>query len=354
LEVDMSEQAQRRQPPGTPEAAEETPDTSESTESHWYASSALRLRPGTNQLSIVLEQWRAGDGALLPPLELLRAVAARWARMSAVAGEALPALVALRVAGSLSPQEVAEWIPGATVRFYTLGGRVAPLPDTALTEPPLARYSLVQAPNMSFWPELRAMIEAQEREAPGMELWEDLEQDAHLLERELAWWMRRPQGLVLNLYEGDMLAGHLSLARQRDEAEGCDGWGILALHIASHARGQRLGMLLQRVASTLILSRRAARRALPPSEVFGAVSGDETSERASEQVSGGAGSLPASEAADLQLSQQLPAIAYGREVWPFIFGFVAANNVPALRGAYAAGRRILGTYVDVPLAALES
>jgi hypothetical protein len=341
----MSEQSQRDQPQDVPEAAE-TPDTSGGTRRHWSASSALRWRPGTDQQVIFLERWRTVDEALLPPVELLRAVAERWASLNAAAGEALPTLIALRAGAELAPQAVGGWIPGALVRFYTLGGRVAPLPDTALTEPPLARYSLVQAPNMSFWPELRAMIEQQERESPGMELWEDLEQDLKMLEQELAWWMRRPQGLVLNLYEGDRLAGHLSLARQRDEAEGCDGWGILALHIASHARGQRLGTLLQRVASTLILSRRASRRALPPSEVFGALPAEGGPAPASEP--------PAPEAADTQLSQQMPAIAYGREAWPFIFGFVAASNIPALRGAYAAGRRILGTYVDVPLAALEA
>ncbi len=340
----MPEQSQRRPPKGAPETAEETPDTPE-VESQWYASSALRLRPGTDQQSIFLEQWQTADDALLPPVEMLRTVAARWAGMTSAAGDAPPALIAFRVGASLSPQEVDAWISGASVRFYTLGGRVAPLSDAALLEPPLARYSLVQAPNMSFWPELRAMIEQQEREAPGMELWEDLEHDLTLLEQELAWWMRRPQGLVLNLYEGDRLAGHLSLARQRDETEGCDGWGILALHIASSARGQRLGTLLQRVASTLILSRRAARRAMPPSEVFGAAP--------AEGAPSDTGSLSAPEPADMQVSQQLPAIAYTREVWPFIFGFVAASNIPALRGAYAAGRIILGTYVDVPLPALE-
>jgi hypothetical protein len=55
----------------------------------------------------------------------------------------------------------------------------------------------------------------------------------------------------------------------------------------------------------------------------------------------------------MQLSQQLPAIAYTREAWPFLFGYVSATNIAALRGAYAAGRRILGTYVDVPLSALK-
>lgn len=349
----MAEYSEWHPPQAALGTAEEGAEKLAAPAPHWYASSALRWRPGTDQQIIFLEQWQVAEETLLPPVELLRAVAARWGRITDVAGEESPALIAFRVGAELAPQEVAGWLPGASVRFYTLGGRVAPLLDTALTEPPLARYSLVQAPNMSFWPELRAMIEAQERESPGLLLWEDLEQDLHLLEQELAWWMRRPQGLVLNLYEGDRLAGHLSLARQRDEAEGCDGWGILALHIASHARGQRLGTLLQRVASTLILSRRAARRALPPSEMFGEVpppltGGDAggTSDLAPEQA--------APEAADTQLSQQMPAIAYGREAWPFLFGFVAASNIPALRGAYAAGRRILGTYVDVPLGALES
>jgi hypothetical protein len=350
----MSEQSLGRQPPVTPETTREAAEGTEASELQWQAISALRARPDTGRQCIFLEQWQTANGALLPPVEMLRALAERWVRLAGVYAEVPPTLLALRVGASLAPQEVAAWLPGTAVRLYTLGGPVAPLPDAALTEPPLARYSLVQAPNMSFWPELRAMIEQQEREAPGMELWQDLEHDLGLLEQELAWWMRRPQGLVLNLYDGETLAGHLSLARQRDETEGCDGWGILALHIASRARGQRLGMLLQRVASTLILSRRAARRAQPPAEVFGAAPAVQETGGTSPPLAGQAtgAAQPAPDPEEMQLSQQLPAIAYKREAWPFVFGFVSANNIPALRGAYAAGRRILGTYLDVPLAAL--
>jgi hypothetical protein len=178
---------------------------------------------------------------------------------------------------------------------------------------------------MSFWPHLRALIVQQEREAPGMGLWGDLERDLALLEQELAWWNASPLGLILNLYEGETLAGHLSLARQYDAAEGCDGWGILALHIAPQARGQRLGTILQRVAATLLVTRKASRRVEPPTD--------------------------AESAGDPSRTAQIAAI--DTRQWPYLFGFVPAHNIPALRGAYAAGRRIIGTYVDVPLEALE-
>jgi hypothetical protein len=262
----------------------------------------------------------------LPPVEMLRVVAERWARMTGDDEGERPALLSFRAPGVVSPAELTSWLPGAAARLYTLGGRVAPLPDTALSEPPLARYSVVRAPNMSFWPHLRALIEEQEREEPGMELWENLDDDLALLEQELAWWIASPQGLILNLYEGEALAGHLSLARQYDAAEGCNGWGIIALHVAPWARGQRLGMLLQRVAATLIATRQAARR----------------------------GESASAAAAPGDPSQTRRIAALNTQHWPYLFGFVAAQNIPALRGAYRAGRRIIGTYVDVPIEALQS
>ncbi len=330
-----SKTSQRQEPQATIEASAPDGESAQALVApawQWLATSELRGRSGTGQRIIFVTNWSVRADAddpsaehteqtdeesapaaeptttLLPPLDLLRTVTTRWMRL--VEGDAAecPTLVAFRVAGALSPQEVAAWCPGATVRLYTLAGPVAPLPDGALEMEPLARYSVVRAPNMSFWTQLRALIEEQERAQPGMELWENLEHDLAALEEELAWWLASPQGLVLNLYEGEELVGHLSLARQRDETEGCDGWGIIALHIAQKARGQRLGALLQRVAATLIESRRAARQAAP---------------------------APEAEAA------------------PYLFGFIPAHNRPALRGAYDAGREIIGTYVDVPVAALE-
>src|SRR5262249_43085917 len=127
------------------------------------------------------------------------------------------------------------------------------------------------------------------------------------------------------LYEGETLVGHLSMARQYDPAEGCDGWGIIALHIAPQARRQRLGTILQRVASTLLVTRKALRRIEPSAEPEAAP--------------------------DISKTAQMAAV--DTRQWLFIFGFVPAHNVPALRGAYATGRRIIGTYVDVPIAALQ-
>ncbi len=333
----------------------------------WRAISGLRWRPGTGQHFIFLSDWsrtvaqdarpsaqeedssveEQGDGQeawldqqehveeerpeeaaaaeeLLPPVEMLRTVADRWVRVTNGDEDEYPALISFRAPGVVSPAELTRWLPGAAARLYTLGGLVAPLSDTALSKPPLSNYSVVRAPNMSFWPHLRALIEEQEREEPGMDLWEDLDSDLAQLERELAWWNASAQGLILNLYEGETLVGHLSLARQYDEAEGCDGWGIIALHIARRARGQRLGMLLQRVAATLIVTRKAAQYAAPPAE---------------EETTG-----------DPSQTQQMTAL--DTRHWPFVFGFVPAHNIPALRGAYRAGRRIIGTYVDVPLEAL--
>jgi hypothetical protein len=339
----------------------------------WVAVSEMRERPGTGQRMIFVMNWavrvddadpsaeqavRADDEsapaaepspALLPPLHLLRTVTTRWMRLVGEDAQGQPMLVAFRVAGTLSPDEVEQWCPGATVRLYTLAGPVAPLPDGALAMEPLARYSVVRAPNMSFWPQLRALIEEQERAQPGMELWENLEHDLAALEEELTWWTASPHGLVLNLYEGEELVGHLSLARQRDETEGCDGWGIIALHIAQKARGQHLGALLQRVAATLIANRRAARRAalLPDAEASAnAPEADDTRQAESETGSVAAG--PAAEP-----GQETPVPADDVSNWPSLFGFIPAHNLPALRGAYDAGREIIASYVDVPVAALE-
>ncbi|GEM_PF-1823162 len=360
----------------------------------WQAVSTLRWRSGVGQQIIFLTDWFAAvdqregqaeprapasdeqpgaaeqPASLLPPLEMLRAVAGRWAKV--VGGEhgAPPALIAFRSAGALAPAEIERWCPGAAVRLYTLGGRVPPLPDTALAEPPLERYSVVRAPNMSFWPQLRALIEEQERETPGMELWEDLEHDLGLLEQELAWWIARPQGLILNLYDGADLVGHLALARQRDEAEGCDGWGILSLHIARRVRGQGLGALLQRVAATLIYTRRLMRRAhlgetrviptitQPPAAQDAPPREDTASSDVEQPVSTGqpdASQNPQTQSVPDQAASAPSERAPAPEApdWPYLFGFVSAQNFPALRGAYRAGRRIIGTYVDVPIEALK-
>jgi hypothetical protein len=256
---------------------------------------------------------------------MLRCVAERWTTLLAEE-EKQSALVSFRASGVLAPAELTRWLPGAAARLYTLGGLVAPLSDAALGRMPLARYSVVRAPNMSFWPHLRALIEEQERTQPGLELWEDIESDLALLEQELAWWIASPQGLILNLYEGETLVGHLSLARQYDPTEGCDGWGVIALHIAPQARGQRLGTILQRVAATLLVTRKATRLIEPPAEPEAA-----------------SGPSPTMQMAAVDTRQ-----------WPFLFGFVSAQNIPALRGAYGAGRRIIGTYVDVPLESLRA
>jgi hypothetical protein len=329
--------------------------------SRWRAASELRWRSDAGQHMVFLSDWagveesdaqlseqeeaasederndeqayaeaarvqrisRAED--FLPSMEMLKIVAERWMRViDDAARQSL--VVAFRVPGMVAPAELSRWLPGAAARLYTLGGVVAPLSDVALSKPPLANYSLVRAPNMSFWPHLRALIEEQERNAPGMQLWEDLESDLALLEQELAWWIASPQGLVLNLYEGEVLVGHLSLARQYDAAEGCDGWGIIALHVAQQARGQRLGMLLQRVAATLLVTRKATRNVEVPTD--------------------------AEAPGDTSQTRQISAI--DTHLWPYLFGFVAAHNIPALRGAYRAGRRIIGTYIDVPLEALYS
>ncbi len=339
-------------------------DESREPTTHWRTISELRWRPRTGQPFIFMADWstitdkrmqsaasaeagaQEGQGeqqagvetllgknaeqmaGLLPPLDMLHTVADRWLAVTGGDSGARPALCSFRVAGALGSDELANWLPGATARLYTLGGPVPPLPDGALGAPPLANFSVVRAPNMSFWPHLRALIEVQERESPGLELWEDLERDLALLEQELAWWIASPQGLVLNLYESEDLVGHLSLARQEDETEGCNGWGILALHIARRARGQHLGTLLQRIAATLILTRRAARR----SELLAAHAA------AAETAEAGA--------------QAAQVAAADEPEWPYLFGFIAAQNIPALRGAYAAGRRIIGTYVDVPVEAL--
>jgi hypothetical protein len=326
----------------------------------WSAISELRWRRRTSQPVIFLSGWsRAAEedarpaaqeeradaaderdqtgeddspqaraprhvGEFLPPVDVVRRVAERWTAILDE-DEKRSAVISYRAPGVVAPAELTQWLPGAAARLYTLGGIVAPLSDTALGRQPLANYSVVRAPNMSFWPQLRALIEQQERDEPGLELWEDLESDLDLLEQELAWWLASPQGLILNLYEGETLVGHLSLARQYDEAEGCDGWGIIALHIAPQARGQRLGTILQRVAATLLVTRKALRRIEPPAE-------------------------PEAEPPDISKTAQMAAL--DTRQWPFIFGFVAAHNIPALRGAYATGRRIIGTYVDVPIEAL--
>lgn len=369
--------------------------------SRWVVISELRERPGTGQRLIFLVRWvlagtqepsveqsealvtSAGaegstgapgqDGlTLLPPIEILRVVAERWRRVVGAESEQQPALLAFRVPAALSPQEVAEWCPSATVRLYTLGGLVPPLPDTMLAEEPLARYSVVRAPNMSFWPQLRALIEEQEREQPGMDRWENLEHDLALLEQELAFWLVSPHGLIVNLYEGEDLVGHLSLARQRDETEGCDGWGILALHIARRARGQYLSVLLQRIAATLILSSRMERQAtqmlqairpVADSATDAAEAADTTVEessaadeappaQAAHSTNEGAASDGVTSALSDEGDQGGPVANMLEQPWPYLFGFIPPNNIPALRGAYAAGREIIGTYVDVPMAAL--
>ncbi|HEY7356924.1 MAG TPA: GNAT family N-acetyltransferase, partial [Ktedonobacterales bacterium] len=326
----------------------------------WQAISELRWRPATSQHIIFVSDWlesaeqdvqpsaqgeqtSASERSdqqeqaeaqtakarsiedVLPPVDALKIVAARWIHLLENDADRRSAVVSFRAPGVVAPAELTRWLPGAAARLYTLGGLVAPLSDSALSRMPLARYSVVRAPNMSFWPHLRALIEQQEREAPGMGLWEDLESDLALLEQELAWWIASPLGLVLNLYEGETLVGHLSLARQHDAAEGCDGWGVIAFHIAPQARGQRLGTILQRVAATLLVTRKATRRIEPPAQ-------PETAKASAETV-------------------QMAAV--NTRQWPFLFGFIAANNFPALRAAYGAGRRIIGTYVDVPVAALQ-
>ena len=403
--IHASSASQRQEPPETIEDAEQIEETEQAPPTRaqqWAAVSELRERPGagpiaflthwalrpreddqadahTDEDSSVRNDHAAADPSpALPPLDLLRTVAGRWVRLWAQEENDQPPLLAFRVAAALSPQEVSAWCPGATVRLYTLGGPVAPLPDTALGEEPLARYSVVLAPTMSFWPELRALIEAQEGEQPGMDRGEDGKHDLDLLEQELAFWLASPHGLIVNLYEGEDLVGHLSLARQRDETEGCDGWGIIALHIARRARGQQLSVLLQRVAATLLVTRRMARQATqmlpavrvaPDKEEGSAEAADTSVEESSYTVDTGHNEAPAAQdaqpadgdaasseaaSADSADTNQSEPVA-GRETqpWPYFFGFIPPNNIPALRGAYAAGRQIIGAYVDVPVAVLE-
>ena len=392
--IHASNASERQEPPET--RAETPQQEHEQAISHsgrqWAAVSELRERPGTGGHIAFLTYWALrpteGDQAaahademesgstaltdaaepltMLPPLALVQTVAARWMRLGKQEDGEQPSLLGFRVAAALSPQEVSAWCPGAAVRLYTLGGPVAPLPDTALSAEPLARYSVVQAPTMSFWPELRALIEAQEREQPGMDRWEDLEHDLDLLEQELTFWLESPHGLIVNLYEGEDLIGHLSLARQRDETEGCDGWGIIALHIARRARGRQLSVLLQRIAATLIVTRRMERQAtrvLPvirpvPQREIGPAEAEkkrakEDAAKAGDAVSPAQDANPGNEGAtSAEGGQGLPGAHMLEQPWPYLFGFVPPNNIPALRGAYAAGREIIGTYVDVPMAAL--
>jgi hypothetical protein len=400
--IHASSASQRQEPPETiedTEQIEETEQTPPTRAQQWAVVSELRERPGAGPVAF-LTHWAlrpreddqveahtdedsptrndhaaAEPSPALPPLDLLRTVAGRWMRLWAQEENDQPPLLAFRVAAALSPQEVSAWCPGATIRLYTLGGPVAPLPDTALSEEPLARYSVVLAPTMSFWPELRALIEAQEHEQPGMDRGEDGKHDLDLLEQELAFWLASPHGLIVNLYEGEDLVGHLSLARQRDETEGCDGWGIIALHVARCARGQQLSVLLQRVAATLLVTRRMARQATQMLPAVRAVPAKaEASSEAADTPFAGSGdtaeneapaaqdALPADEdaaseeaasAAPPETSQSEPVSTVLEQPWPYFFGFIPPNNLPALRGAYAAGRQIIGAYVDVPVAALE-
>ena len=374
-----TDRSQRREPQASPEGSSPGPEpvpVALENVRQWAMVSALRERSSMGQRVIVVTEWAVAsdrpsrssenaepaedesalvgepERALLPPLELLRTVATRWLRLAGEDAAERPTLLALRAAGALSPQEVAAWCPGAAVRLYTLAGPVEPLPDGALEREPLARYSVVRAPNMSFWPHLRELIEEQERAQPGMELWEDQGHDLAALEEELAWWLASPHGLVINLYEGEQMVGHLSLARQRDETEGCDGWGILALHIAQQARGQRLGTLLQRIAATLIATRRAERQRASAREAEGVPERSLAGEAGPSQADA---TVPAAEqktppASVLAQAELAPADEASN--WPTLFGFVPAHNIAALRGAYEAGREIIGTYVDVPVAAL--
>ena len=399
--IHASSASQRQEPSETIEDTEQIEEqTPPARVQQWAAVSELRERPGAGPVAF-LTHWAlrpceddqvdvhtdegspasndhadaAEPSLALPPLDLLRTVAGRWMRLCTREENEQPPLVAFRVAAALSPQEVSAWCPRATVRLYTLGGPVAPLPDTALGEEPLARYSVVLAPTMSFWPELRALIEAQEREQPGMDRGEDRKHDLDLLEQELAFWLASPHGLIVNLYEGEDLIGHLSLARQRDETEGCDGWGIIALHIARRARGQQLSVLLQRVASTLLVTQRMARqatqmlpavRAIPDKEEGSVEAADtpveESGDTAENEVPAaqdadpaneGAASEEAASASSPETDQNESASTILEQPWPYFFGFVPPDNIPALRGAYAAGRQIIGAYVDVPVAALE-
>jgi hypothetical protein len=391
--------ASERQEPA--ETIEESPQTEEESRQQWVAVSELRERPSAGGHIAFLTYWalrpkeddqaaaHADEGGsenktladtaesvtALPPLALVQTVAARWRRLGEQEDGEQPSLLGFRVAAALSPQEVSAWCPGAAVRLYTLGGPVAPLPDTMLSEDPLSRYSVVQAPTMSFWPELRALIEAQEREQPGMDRWEDLERDLDLLEQELTFWLESPYGLIVNLYEGEDLIGHLSLARQRDETEGCDGWGIIALHVARRVRGQQLSVLLQRVAATLIVSRRRERqftqalhaiRRVPAREHISVEAAKHTDEERAAEAGdeappaqdanpsdAGTAASEAESAVSPEEDQGAPVAHLLEQPWPYLFGFVPPNNIPALRGAYAAGREIIGTYVDVPMAALE-
>lgn len=403
--IHASNASERQEPTKTieeePPQAEEERQAAPESGQQWVAVSELRERPNAGGHIAFLTYWalrpredgqadahadeeESGSKSLddtaesvtrLPPLALVQTVAARWKRLGEQENGEQPSLLGFRVAAALSPQEVSAWCPGAAVRLYTLGGLVAPLSDTALSEEPLARYSVVQAPTMSFWPELRALIEAQEREQPGVDRWEDLEHDLDLLEQELLFWLESPYGLIVNLYEGEDLVGHLSLARQRDETEGCDGWGIIALHIARRARGQQLSVLLQRVAATLIVSRRRERqvtqalqalRRVPARAAGAAEAAKHADEKHATEASYEA--LPAQDAnpgdedaaapeaasaVSAEGNQGKPAENMLEQPWPYLFGFVPPNNIPALRGAYAAGREIIGTYVDVPMAALE-
>lgn len=404
--IHTSSASQRQEPPETIEDAEQIEKAAQTPPARvqqWAAVSELRERPGAGPIAF-LTHWAlrpreddqvdahtdedssarndhaagAEPSPALPPLDLLRTVAGRWMRLWAQEENGQPPLLAFRVAAALSPQEVSAWCPGATVRLYTLGGPVAPLPDTALGEEPLARYSVVLAPTMSFWPELRALIEAQEREQPGIDRGGDGKHDLDLLEQELAFWLASPHGLIVNLYEGEDLVGHLSLARQRDEMEGCDGWGIIALHIARRARGQQLSVLLQRVAATLLVTRRMARqatqmlpavRAVPDKEEGSAEAADTPAAESSDTADTGDNEAPAAQDADPanedaassedasasspETGQSEQASVILEQPWPYFFGFIPPNNIPALRGAYAAGRQIIGAYVDVPVAALE-
>ncbi len=397
--IHASNASERQEPPeARAEAPQEHQQAISRSGQQWAAVSELRERPGVGEHIAFLTYWalrpteddqaaaygdegEGGSKALtddaepltaLPPLALVQTVAARWMRLGTQEDGEQPSLLGFRVAAALSPQEVSAWCPEAAVRLYTLGGPVAPLPDTALGEEPLARYSVVQAPTMSFWPELRALIEAQEREQPGLDRWEDLEHDLDLLEQELMFWLESPHGLIVNLYEGEDLVGHLSLARQRDETEGCDGWGIIALHIARRARGQQLSVLLQRVAATLIVGRRRERQftqalqalrrvparargsaeAAKPADEEHAEASDEALPAQDVNSDEGAASAEAAGAGSPKEDRSEPAAYLLEQPWPYLFGFVPPNNIPALRAAYAAGREIIGTYVDVPMAAL--
>jgi predicted acetyltransferase len=148
----------------------------------------------------------------------------------------------------LSP---ADFYPQAIFQSYVVAGR----PDRTAIGPTLAileRMHLhVDRPDQvgSWWAQYRALLDEQERLAPGlMEDWNDYETAAPQLEHELAELLENGGGII-NLWQDHQLVGHISwrpYSYREQLIQRC--WHIHNIVVKPSHRRQGLGVCLYRLA----------------------------------------------------------------------------------------------------------